>query len=222
MKPEPSKRAWHGPAAPTEGGAAAAVLARPLLARDGRGYVRAMELEADRASAAIEGVVARFRALVRSVGARRGLADADLDEVLQDVRIRLWQAGKAGKALDELGSSYLYKVATTAALDLLRGRRSRGGDRTDDIEAVAQLPAPGSSPAADAEARELGEQIEAALEALSIDRRVAVRFYLSGYDHRDIARACAWSEARARNLLYRGLEDLRRRLASAGVATRTP
>src|SRR5262245_36282942 len=134
MSPQQSKHAWKTRVSISEAGGAAAVLPRPLLAGHGRGYVRAMEPEADRASHAIEGVLARFRALVRSVGARRGLADADLDEVLQDVRIRLWQAGKAGKVLDDLGSSYLYRVATTAALDVLRGRRARAADRTDDIE----------------------------------------------------------------------------------------
>jgi RNA polymerase sigma-70 factor (ECF subfamily) len=179
-----------------------------------------MEPGADRVSATIEGVLTRFRALVRSVGARRGLADADLDEVLQDVRIRLWQAGRSGKALEELGSSYLYQVATTAALDLLRRRRAHAADRTGPADELIQVPASTPSPAAEAEARELGAQIDSALERLSIDRRVAVRFYLSGYDHRDIARACGWSEARARNLLYRGLDDLRARLSASGVPAR--
>lgn len=60
--------------------------------------------------------------MVRNVGTRRGLVEADLDEVLQDVRIRLWRAGEGGKALEDLGSSYLYHLATSAALDLIRPR----------------------------------------------------------------------------------------------------
>jgi RNA polymerase sigma-70 factor (ECF subfamily) len=46
---------------------------------------------------------------------------------------------------------------------------------------------------------------------------VAVRYHLSGYDREDIARSLGWSEARTRNLLYRGLDDLRRRLVVMGV-----
>jgi RNA polymerase sigma-70 factor (ECF subfamily) len=44
--------------------------------------------------------------------------------------------------------------------------------------------------------------------------------HLSGYDHKDIARMLKWTEARARNLLYRGMEDLRRRLTLLGVSPR--
>jgi RNA polymerase sigma factor (sigma-70 family) len=182
-----------------------------------RPYVRVME-HVDGVSTAIEAVLARFRTMVRSVGVRRGLVDADLDEVMQEVRIRLWQAGKAGKAVEELGSSYLYQVATTASLDLLRRRRARAADRTDDVDELRDLPAAQPSPQDDLEATDLRAQIDAALETLAPDRRVAVRFYLNGYDRNDIARALGWSEARARNLLYRGLDDLRRRLTLMGIS----
>jgi RNA polymerase sigma factor (sigma-70 family) len=174
----------------------------------------------ERLSAAIELVVSRFRAMVCSIGARRGLVDADLDEVLQDVRIRLWQAEESGKVLDELGSSYLYHVATSAALDLMRRRRAHGATRSEDVADRTDLRADGSSPHEDVEATELSEQVAAALETLSVDRRVCVRFHLTGYDREDIARMLGWSEARTRNLLYRGLEDLRQRLTAAGVRPR--
>jgi RNA polymerase sigma-70 factor (ECF subfamily) len=184
-------------------------------------YVRGMAGPGiDRVSSTIEAVIARFRTMVRSVGARRGLVEADLDEVLQDVRIRLWQAGEGGKALEELGSSYLYHVATTAALDLLRRRRARRADDTEDIHERTELTTENASPHDAVEARELASQIEAAIDTLSIDRRVAVRFHLAGYDREDIARMLGWTEARTRNLLYRGLDDLRRRLTDMGISPR--
>ena len=184
-------------------------------------YVRGMAGPGvDRVSSAIETLISRFRTMVRSVGARRGLVEADLDEVLQDVRIRLWQAGERGKSLEELGSSYLYHLATTAALDLLRRRRARRADDTEDIRERTDLTTNNASPHDAMEARELASQIEAAVETLSIDRRVAVRMHLSGYDREDIARMLGWTEARTRNLLYRGLDDLRRRLTDMGIAPR--
>jgi RNA polymerase sigma-70 factor (ECF subfamily) len=184
-------------------------------------YVRGMAGPGiDRVSSTIEAVITRFRTMVRSVGARRGLVEADLDEVLQDVRIRLWQAGEGGKTLEELGSSYLYHVATTAALDLLRRRRARRANDTEDIHECSELTTEDASPHDAAEARELASQIEAAVDTLSIDRRVAVRFHLAGYDREDIARMLGWTEARTRNLLYRGLDDLRRRLTDMGISPR--
>jgi RNA polymerase sigma-70 factor (ECF subfamily) len=186
-----------------------------------RAYVRGMAGPGlDSVSSAIEGVIARFRTLVRSVGARRGLVEADLDEVLQDVRIRLWQAGEGGKTLEELGSSYLYHVATTAALDLLRRRRARRAADSVDIDERTELRSEDASPHDDVEARELASQIDSAIDTLSMDRRVAVRFHLSGYDREDITRMLGWTEARTRNLLYRGLDDLRRRLTDMGITPR--
>jgi RNA polymerase sigma-70 factor (ECF subfamily) len=203
--------------------------AAPRLPReDRRRYVRLVDTRPehppdgalDRASSVIEGVLTRFRGMVRSVGARRGLVDADLDEVLQDVRIRLWQAGQAGKPLAELGSSFLYQVATSAALDVLRRRRAHRADAAVELDEHTELPATTASPHDAVERRELAAQIDAALATIAPDRRVAVRMHLSGYDREDISRALGWSEARTRNLVYRGLEDLRRKLAAMGVTPR--
>jgi RNA polymerase sigma-70 factor (ECF subfamily) len=184
-------------------------------------YVRGMAGPGlDGVSSSIETLIARFRTMVRSIGARRGLVESDLDEVLQDVRIRLWHAGEGGKPLEDLGSSYLYQLATTAALDLLRRRRARRADDTDDIRERTELTTDDESPHDALEARELAAQIDAALDTLAIDRRVAVRMHLSGYDRDDIARMLGWTEARTRNLLYRGLDDLRRRLTDMGISPR--
>jgi RNA polymerase sigma-70 factor (ECF subfamily) len=185
-----------------------------------------MGASADRTSSVIESVLARFRRMVRGVGMRRGLADADLDEVIQDVRIRLWRVGEKGKPIEELGASYLYQIATSAALDVLRRRRSHGAatalaldapDAPDAAPELRTLAAPTASPHDDVERGELARHVDAALETIAIDRRVAVRMHLAGYDRDDIARALGWSEARTRNLVYRGLEDLRRRLTAMGV-----
>jgi DNA-directed RNA polymerase specialized sigma24 family protein len=43
-------------------------------------------------SLAVEAVLKRFGAMVRQVGRRYRLDDSDVDEVLQEVRIRLWRA----------------------------------------------------------------------------------------------------------------------------------
>ena len=172
----------------------------------------------DALSDTIVALVSRFRAMVRSVGARRGLLDGDLDEVMQDVRIRLWQAHEAGKDIAGLGSSYIYQVATSASLDLLRRRRAKGGDRSDAVEEHVGIETTAAGPHEEALASDLAHRIEAALGELSEDRRVAVRMNLSGYGFQDIARMLGWTEARARNLLYRGMEDLRRRLTLMGVS----
>jgi RNA polymerase sigma-70 factor (ECF subfamily) len=41
--------------------------------------------------------------------------------------------------------------------------------------------------------------------------------YLAGHPREEIAEVLGWSEAKTRNLLYRGLADLRARLTELGV-----
>lgn len=41
--------------------------------------------------------------------------------------------------------------------------------------------------------------------------------YLAGYGREEIADLMGWTEAKTRNLLYRGLGDLRERLTQMGI-----
>lgn len=172
-------------------------------------------------SAAIERALARFGDVARRAGAAHGLQGQDLDEVLQEVRIRLWRvdSSSSGK-LDALKSSYVYRAALSAAIDLLRRRRARreesldGDDASDhDLSAFA---APASADA-DVLASDTGRAIEAALSLVVPSRRAVVRMYLAGYDRQEIAALLRWSEAKTRNLLYRGLDDLRQLLTAKGI-----
>jgi RNA polymerase sigma factor (sigma-70 family) len=166
-------------------------------------------------SSAIELLVDRFARMVRAVGARHALPESDLDEVLQEVRIRLWHAHARGEDLAALPTSYIYRTATTAALDVLRGRRRHGGRSVDYRDAEA-----GALESAETADRRTDEddavrQLSRALDALPTDRRVVVRMHLAGYDREEIAAMLGWGDGRIRNLLYRGLAQLRGHLDAA-------
>ena len=168
-------------------------------------------------SAALEGVVARFAKMVRSVGARHGLSEMDLEDVLQEVRIRLWRACATSEQVRRLGASYVYRTATTAALDLLRRRRARRADLTDSVDDHSERLTTSSGAAEELEAGELERQVLAAIDVLPLSRRMVVRMYLSGYEREEIAELLGWTEAKTRNLLYRGLADLRAQLTKLGI-----
>lgn len=55
------------------------------------------------------------------------------------------------------------------------------------------------------------------LERITPTRAPVARLYLAGYDRHEIARLMGWTEAKTRNLLYRGLADLRAELRKMGV-----
>jgi RNA polymerase sigma factor (sigma-70 family) len=170
----------------------------------------------DRVSASLEALVERFGRMVRRVGFDHGLTEADVDEVVQEVRIRIWRARP--QEVEQLNAAYVHRTAVTAALDIVRRRRSL--NRFVESESSEDLPAP-SHAAGDAqkslEAADLEIQVARAVDTLAASRRPVVRMYLQGYGREEIAQLFGWSEAKTRNLLYRGLADLRARLALAGV-----
>jgi len=169
-------------------------------------------------SVALEALVSKFATMVRSVGVRHRLAESDLDEVLQEVRIRLWRADPLGEQIERVGASYVYRTAVTAALDLLRRRRAHAADRTDSVDDLSEhLPARQHT-SGEFHAAELSAQILAAVDTLHPSRRAVVRMYLSGYEREEIAELLGWTEPKTRNLLYRGLADLRKRLTAMGIS----
>lgn len=106
----------------------------------------------------------------------------------------------------------------TAALDLLRRRRARRADRTVSIEEQELYASVGSEPEQSMESAEVIAQVARAIETIPASRRPIVRMYLVGYPREDIARLMGLSEGKTRNLLYRGLADLRERLRAMGIA----
>ena len=163
-------------------------------------------------SSALEALLLRYGNLVRWAGRRSHLDEADIDEVLQDVRVRLWRARPSEAKLAATPASYVYRTAMSAAVDLVRRRRGRTEELADDKAIDPRADAGAEVAAADAAAL-----IHQAVDQLSGSRRPVVRMYLAGYDRHEIARLLGWSEAKARNLLYRGLEDLRAELQALGV-----
>ena len=177
----------------------------------------------DTFSAELDAVLGRFGALVRKVGVRHRLSDADLEDLLQEVRIRLWRAhsGERSEKIEELSASYVYRAAVSAAIDLLRRRRARGAEQTVTLEEADDPVAHGSDPTRSVEQSELAAQLAKAIEGITASRRPVLRMYLAGYSREEIATMMGWSEAKARNLLYRGLADLRERLTEMGISWET-
>jgi RNA polymerase sigma-70 factor (ECF subfamily) len=189
----------------------------PTLVRWAVGaYDSKMTEPIDRVSASLEALVERFGRMVRRVGFDHGLTEADVDEVMQEVRIRIWKARP--HEVEQLKAAYVHRTAVSAALDIVRRRRSF--NRLVDSELSQDAPA-SSDTASDAqrslEVAELEMHVARAVDTLAASRRPVVRMFLQGYSREEIAGLLGWSEAKTRNLLYRGLADLRARLAMAGV-----
>jgi RNA polymerase sigma-70 factor (ECF subfamily) len=149
------------------------------------------------------------------------------DDIEQEARLRLWRALEAETEIAS-PASYLYRIAVTTTIDAVRRAVARREEQlrvqeahSDDPEGPGVVRSPATeaarSPEAVAERHLLLRKVQTALAKLSDDRRRAVGLHLRGFRPPEIARMLCWTEAKARSLVYRGLEDLRRRLAAEGI-----
>lgn len=167
-------------------------------------------------SKVLEQVVAKFQGMLSAAAARHRLDPAERDALTQELRLRLWRALKDAASIGRVPASYVQRATISAALDLLRRRRDREQALPD--EDFAPTTAMRSSERADVliEAGDVAGAVGRALLVLPQSRRAVVRLHLRGYDREEIAELLGWTEARTRNLLYRGLDDLRTELTRLG------
>jgi len=183
--------------------------------------LRTVELE-ERFNLVVEefGVLLR-RAIVRFCPRDKGL---QFDDIEQEARLRLWRALQCEREVTNY-ASYLYRIAATATIDALRRVQARHEEqleilveqRTDEGEMML-LPAPvKDSPERLAESREAVDRVMSAVAKLPDAQRRAVGMYLQGMTSQDVADLMEWSEPKSRNLIYRGLKELRKSLREEGI-----
>lgn len=157
----------------------------------------------------------RYARLIRSAVARvsGGGAARIGDDVEQRVLIQLFRQLEGEQGIRH-PSSYIYRAAVRETVRVLRAEERAERGR----EAAAGLPPPGApGPERALASQELRSQVAAALATLSADRRRAARAHLAGFEVQEIMAMQGWSYNRARNLIARGMADLRRALRERGV-----
>ncbi len=161
------------------------------------------------ASEIIEDLVRRWDRQIRGAAMKYGLMGPDFEEVAQDVRVRLWRAFEGrGKTPAQLTPGYVYRAAMSAAVDIVRRRRREHPPQRVPIDQLGEVAAMAG---VEDEERVLAA-LERALARVPESRRPAVRLHLMGRHLDEIARIMGWTGTRARNQLYRGLDDLREAL----------
>lgn len=166
----------------------------------------------------------RLAALVRDYGhliaravARTGgqAVQNDRDDIAQAVRVALWKRLASEQTIDH-PASYVYKAAVRETVRAVTRVRNRGDVPLEPVTADA-VAAPAAGPEAELEARERREVLAAALGALPPERARAVKAHLAGFSVEELMQLRGWSYQRARNLIARGMADLREQLRSRGM-----
>ncbi len=157
-------------------------------------------------------LVRQYSRLIRSAVARvAGSSSAGIcDDVEQKVLIALWQA-MPGEQIPDHPSSYIYRAAVRETVRAVRGLKE-----TSELGPEADKADPSAPPDAILEAKELGRAIRTALSEIGADRRRAVKAHLAGYEVKEMMVMFDWPYHKARNLIARGMADLRRKLDARG------
>ncbi len=151
------------------------------------------------------------RAAVRK--ASGGKVHLDAEDVEQAVLLEVWKQVRREQEI-RFPSSYLYRAAVRETVRLMSHQRKRNEESLD----AQQHPTSDAASRRDKlEALELRESLTTCLGDLQPERRRAVEGHLAGYRVAEIMKRYDWSYSRARNLIARGMADLRGKLRAMGV-----
>jgi RNA polymerase sigma factor (sigma-70 family) len=155
-------------------------------------------------------------AMVRRVGRS---APAEMrEDIQQRVLIALWKQLRSHHVIEH-PTTYIYRTAVRETVRAMREESARAQDPIDD-EAPGGLRAERGDPHAELVRKEKMGRIRAAIGEIAPERRMAVRAHLSGFDVTEIMARYGWTYQKARNLIARGMADLRRILMENGLGPR--
>ena len=174
-------------------------------------------------------ILEKYGAFLRQTIARICPKDLGIqfDDIEQEARLRLWRAIEAEREINFHGS-YIYRIVVSVTINAINRAKARREEQlrlaededdegTADAQPITLAAGAGNSPEAQAGREELLRKVEEAMARLPENRRLAMGLHLKGMTTDEIADLMGWSEPKARNLVYRGLKDLRKELHNAGI-----
>lgn len=172
----------------------------------------------------VEETIERFSLLIRSAIRKTcpSIQQLDMDDIEQEVKIAVWkEIRKSEKEIRNLGS-YIWRVAyttTSKVMKRLSEQRRALIDPQDEApdEQEKFKTSRMDLPEAQLQNKELEEIVRESVNSLIESRKQVVKLYLSGLTADEITRYFGWSDGKARNLLSRGLADLRKGLGEKGI-----
>lgn len=139
----------------------------------------------------------------------------DPDDVFQEVRIKIWKLLNDEKKIINY-SSYIRKIVDSSVIDHIRKmRRERVLILQQKQMAISEWK---STYETDGEYdKNLKQMVSETVKSLLESRQKVVKLYLLNLTIEEIATLFSWSRDKTRNLLYRGLSDLKKSLKERGI-----
>jgi len=180
-----------------------------------------------RDEAALEALLVQYQARVFGLALRLTGNRQDAEEVLQDVFLAVFQKVDGFRRESKL-SSWIYRIATNAALMKLRKRpriqeipleEELGPAMTEEGMIAEPVVDWSKLPNDELDRKELGQRIEEAMDLLPADyRSVVVLRDVEGLSAQEAREILGLSEAALKSRLHRGRLFLRKQLADYAVS----
>ncbi len=144
-------------------------------------------------------------AIRRVCGRRHSVLTADVE---QDVYLALWKRLQGGNEI-LYPVSYLYKMALTTALTAVRKIERESPLFEEESEARPESAVRTLGGLLPAERSRLLDQV---MDRLDEEHARALRAYLAGFNHKEVAALYGWSESAARHKIYRSIKRLKTKM----------
>jgi RNA polymerase sigma factor (sigma-70 family) len=149
----------------------------------------------------------KYKPLIRSVINKYNCRNYGIedDDLLQEVRIRLWKACKHEIDYRRI-SSYIRKIVDSVIINHLNNARKEMTILNHTETLFSDFHSP-----------EIERVVMECVETLLESRRMVVIMYLNGFTLSDIAYSLRWSKTKTYNLYIRGIRNLRAKLKDRGI-----
>ena len=174
----------------------------------------------DPTETALKALIERFGARVRRQIRQHRLDQhgIEVDDIEQEVRIRLWNA-LARDPNAQLPASYIQRTVMSVLVDAVRRAEARPAVPLPEAEELA------GGALASEEARgpqriavdgQLTDSLLRCIGQLPERRRRPLELYLQGFTVPEVAELCELTFDAARKLVYRGLDEVKTRMRESG------
>ena len=139
----------------------------------------------------------------------------DPDDILQEVKIKIWKIFEDEKKIENY-ASYIRKIVNSSIIDQLRKLNREKGIFTHEKQKWISDQKSNylTTTSSEINAKEIiGDAVNLLIES----RRTVVKLYFLNMTIEEISTFLKWSKDKTRNLLYRGLSDLKNILKEKGI-----
>ena len=139
----------------------------------------------------------------------------DPEDVFQEVRIKIWKLLNDEKKIANY-SSYIKKIVDSSVIDHIRKmRRERALILQQKHKTISEWKS--TYEIGNIYDKNIKKIVSETVESLLESRRKVVKLYLLNLTIEEISTLFSWSRDKTRNLLYRGLSDLKKALKEKDI-----